>query len=284
MSDKPQEIRYTPAGTGSTLSAIIRSLLDNFIASNNLGYRLATRNIRARYRQSFLGIFWLFLPPIATSFIWIFLNKTRVVTFADTGSNYAVFVIIGTTMWQVFAGSLLAPIQGVNSAKSILTKINFPREAILFSSFYEVVLNSLVGLGIVTITLVISGTFSFTTYLHLLPAFLTLIVIGIMCGLFLLPFTLLFQDIQFALPMLLTFAMYLTPVVYPRPVFSGVDWLFNYNPVGIIIQTARKAVLAESFSVPWNVLVISGGSILLLIAGVVIFKILMEIVIERMGS
>lgn len=57
----------------------ISSIVSNFSRSRDLAWRLLVRDTRAMYRQSLLGYFWLLLPPLATVFVWIFLNKQNLV-------------------------------------------------------------------------------------------------------------------------------------------------------------------------------------------------------------
>jgi lipopolysaccharide transport system permease protein len=284
MRKAATERRYTHEGTGTTFFGILRSIFSELGSSHNLGYRLAVRNIKARYRQSFLGMFWIFLPPIATSAVWILLHNQKLVSFTGQAENYPLFVVIGTTLWQIFSSSVVGPIQAVNAAKGILTKINFPREAVLFTAFYEIMLNALIGIAIITVASLTLGNGLDSTYFHLLGGVVMLIGIGMAVSLFLLPFALLFQDVLFALPTALQFAMYLTPVVYPKPVLSGIDWLFRANPVGVIIQHVREALMHGTFSFDSSLLWITGGTLLALVFGVVLFRIIMEVVIERMGG
>jgi lipopolysaccharide transport system permease protein len=87
------------------------------------------RDISAQYRQSLLGILWAFLPPLITAVIFITLNSRKVINVEETSIPYPVFAIFGTVLWHFFVYSLNAPLRVVTASKSLLTKINFPREA-----------------------------------------------------------------------------------------------------------------------------------------------------------
>jgi lipopolysaccharide transport system permease protein len=93
-----------------------------------LGYRLFLRNVKAKYRQSLLGLFWAFIPPIMTTAVWVFLNGQRIINIDDPGIPYPAFVLTSTLLWSLFAQSLLMPINSVKSGKSMMVKINFPKE------------------------------------------------------------------------------------------------------------------------------------------------------------
>ena len=59
---------------------------------------------------------------------------------------YAAFAMIGTLLWQVFVDALASPSQSLQAAKAMLTKINFPREAVLLGGLAMVLFNFLVRL------------------------------------------------------------------------------------------------------------------------------------------
>jgi lipopolysaccharide transport system permease protein len=105
-------------------------------------------------------------------------------------------------------------------------------------------------------------------------------------GLLLLPISLLYKDVQFALPSLLQFAMYLTPVVYAKPVYKGAAKLMEFNPVTPVLTSARGWLLGmTNIDVPsWHILLVVGISLVLMFIGIILQRITVEILIERMGS
>ena len=107
-----------------------------------------------------------------------------------------------------------------------------------------------------------------------------------MCfGLFLLPFAILYKDIQFALPTFLQIAMYATPVVYATSDFSGVFKLFELNPVSPVLVSAREWLLGlQSMEGLLTLGIIGVVAIVILTAGFILQRIAMEILIERMGT
>ncbi len=276
---------YSPGGTGDNFFAIWRSIIREFWLSHGLGFRLASRNISARYRRSLLGFLWAFLPPIVTSIVWIVLNDQKIVQFGKTDIPYPLFVVCGTTLWQMFTSAVVIPIQTVNASKSILSKINFPREAILINAFYEILFNVVIGMIIIGAMLIYSGINPGFSALLYLPLILQLILIGFTVSLFLLPLSLLYSDVQYLLPTALQFVMYLTPVIYPKPVLTSFEWLFKYNPVGLTLQYIRGGITNSVVDVTTLDFVTVGLATLgLFVVGVVLFRITMEVLIERMGS
>lgn len=283
-SELPLHI-YSSDKKNSSIRTVFKNIRKEFPAAHSLGWRFAERNFKAKYRQSVLGIFWSFLPPIATSILWIVLNKTSVVNFGNVGVPYPLFVLTGTILWSVFSNAMLMPMQVMQANRNILVKINFPREALLVNAFYEIVLNTLFSLIVIVVGIIIfpvhltAGAFLF------FPSVVILIMLGMSFGLLLLPVSILYKDIQFGLPTLLQFAMYLTPVIYPRPEYSGAAKILKLNPVSPVLTNARAWILNMHDVFPvWQVVSIAGIAFILLLLGIFIQRIVIEILIERMGS
>ena len=282
-SDMPVH-RYSASGRSSvfiTLKKIVRE----FPVAHALGFRFAERNIRARYRQSVLGVLWAIVPPLATAAIWIFLNQKNIVTLNHTGSNYPLFVITGTMLWSVFSTAVIMPIQTIQANAPILVKINFPRESLIITAFYEIAFSALISLLIIVAELVIFEVPLSLNTLLFFPAMLVLILLGMCFGLMVLPLALLYKDVQFALPTFLQLAMYATPVVYATTDFSGFSKILAFNPVSPVLTSGRDWLLGVNFIPTIGPLIlITVVSILILIMGMVLQRIAMEILIERMGT
>jgi lipopolysaccharide transport system permease protein len=252
--------------------------------SRGLAWRLFYRDFLARYRKSVLGIFWAFLPPIATGAVFIILQAQNVVNFGKTDVPYPVYVLVGTTLWQLFTESMNAPLQSVKSSKSMLAKINFPREALILSAFYQVLLN----LGIKAI--VIAGVFIYFRIpptMGLLGAFgavLMLIALGFTIGLFLTPVGTLYDDISSALPIVTQIWFFLTPVVYPSPKTFPFSLIATLNPVSPILNGARdlatKGILQDSHLF----FLISIVTLVGLLLAWLLFRLAVTIIVERMSA
>lgn len=262
----------------------IKDIVNDFRYGHSLGRQLFIRDFKALYRQSYLGYVWAFLPPLINSLIWIILNSSKVVKISDTPMPYPVFVIIGTILWQTFSESITEPIRSITVNKSILTKLNFPREAVIISAFYSALANFLIKFVVLAITLSIIGI-NISFYTLLLPVgIIGLILLGFCIGIILLPISLLYNDISKGIPIVLQLFMYLTPVIYPSPSGGFLKKLLVFNPVAPVLNAARNwiaGIPADNIIAFCTVVFIS---LFIIIIGLIIFKIAMPIVIERIGS
>ena len=96
--------------TNRNIPKLIGQSLRDLNASRFLAFQLAKRDITAQYRQSYLGVLWAFIPPIATALVWMFLNSSGTVTLDDSGIPYPVYVFSGTLLWSIITESISSPI------------------------------------------------------------------------------------------------------------------------------------------------------------------------------
>ena len=281
---KDESIVYTPESGIRHPKKLITDFLHNLPQAHALGYRLFLRNLKGMYRQSLLGIFWSVIPPLVTSLIWILLNGQRVVTIDVPGVSYPLFVIIGTTLWQSFAEGVNGPIRGVALGKSMLTKINFPRESLILSGIYEAVFNTLVKIGLLVLVFVVFQQLPTWTTLLGIMGFAALILLGSTIGLLLTPLAMLYNDVQRGITIVLQFAIYLTPVIYPQPESGLVATLMKFNPVAPVLTTTRNLLLGTATPGLPTFFWVSSACLFLFVLGILAYRLVMPVIIERIGS
>ncbi|MBW1795618.1 MAG: ABC transporter permease [Deltaproteobacteria bacterium] len=263
---------------------LLHSMWRDLKTSRELAWRLFVRDISAKYRQSILGVFWAFLPPIVAGLVFIILQSKKVVNFGETDIPYPVFVLVGTTLWQLFTESLNAPLSAVIQAKPMLAKINFPREALIVSAFYQILFSLLIkSVIIVGIFLVFRVQVTFGLLLAPL-AILMLILMGISLGLLLTPLGTLFTDIQSSLMMGTQFLFFVTPVVYPPPQTFPYSLITTLNPVSPILMGARDLLTKGVITNIGPFLVVSCLTLVALFAAWIIYRVALPIIIERMSA
>ena len=168
----------------------------DLVSGWRLGWRLAMRGIRSKYRRSMLGYFWAVLPILATTVIWVVLNASGIVSIQGTGIAYPAFVLINITLWQGFIDSLFCPIHQMESAGSMLTKVNFARESLIFAGLIEVLF-----MFSIRLVLLLAGLLWFGVPLQwailLAPvAIAALMLLGMTLGLLLLPVSMLVENVH----------------------------------------------------------------------------------------
>lgn len=274
---------YTPQSDLLRPRQLLRGMFRDLRNSRELAWRLAVRDLQAQYRQSYLGYFWAFITPLATTLAWIFLNASGVVKVADTSIPYPAYVFTGTMLWQVLVQALQAPMGAISSGKSMLVKLNFPREALILSALIKQLAAAGIKLAILLPAILLLGVVP-DWHLALFPlALLALMLTGMAVGILLVPIGMLYNDIGRIVPLAAQFAMYITPVVFAMPTQGPLVHVFRFNPATPLVLTARAWLTAQETPMLGYFLGVSGAALLLLFFGWVILRITMPAIIERMS-
>ncbi len=275
---------YTPESSLASPGNMLRGMLHDLSASRELAWRLAVRDISAQYRQAFLGILWAFTLPLANTAAWVFLSRAKIVSVGETALPYTVFVFSGSMLWAILMDAINAPLQQTTAAKSMLAKLNFPRESLVISGIYQTLFNA--GIKIILLLCVLPfWGIAPGWHLLLFPiGLLSLLIVGSAIGLLLTPLGLLYTDIGKGMPLLMQFLMYLTPVVFPMPTGAIASTIYTLNPLTPIILTTRNWLTGMPTEFLLSFAVVNAIALVLLVIVWVVFRLSMPILIERMSS
>jgi lipopolysaccharide transport system permease protein len=275
---------YTPDSLLASPLRMVREMLLDLASSRELAWRLMVRDLSAQYRQTFLGFLWAIILPLANTLVWVFLSRSGVVNVSATPLPYPVYVFTGTMLWSILMDALNAPLQIVTASKIMLAKINFPREALVVAGIYQTIVNALIKVTLLLMALLIMEIHLDWSLLLFPIGVLSLILVGTLIGLALTPVGLLYADVGKAIPLLMQFLMYLTPVVFAMPKEGLPATLFKLNPLTPLILTARDWLTGLTPEHLGYFMVVNAVSIVLLFMFWVIFRLAMPILIERIGS
>lgn len=278
------QTRTYQKGNSLSLRRHFRDSLNDIHKSHFLARQLAERDIKAQYRQSYLGILWAFLTPLATAAVWVFLNYSGTIQVTETGIPYPIFAFSGTLLWSIIIEAINSPSQSTNAARGLLSKINFPKEALIVSGIYKLLFNSLVKIILLVVFIFLFGL-GFHWGLLLLPlAILGALLFGTTIGLFLTPIGMLYTDIAKITSMGFSFLMYVTPVVYAMPKEGVMLSIMKANPFTPIILTSRDLLTGASPQFLTYYLIIITACVPLFFLALVIYRISIPIIIERLNA
>lgn len=263
---------------------LFREMGRDLVASRELAWRLLVRDISAQYRQSLFGVLWAFLPPIITAAGLLVARNAGAVNIGETEIPYPAYVIFSMALWQTFVESLSGPIAAVNTAKPMLAKINFPKEAIILAKLGEVFFNFGIKL-ILILGLFIWFQIPVTWSILLAPVGLIhLVILGTGIGLLLAPIGALYGDIAKAIPLIVSPWLLLTPVIYPTPKEGLFATIVNLNPVTPLLVTTRDLATSGLVTNPAGFWVVSGLAFGVLLIAWVWYRLAIPFVVERMSS
>lgn len=233
------------------------------------------RDIKVRYKQTLLGATWAVIQPVLTmvAFYFIFNKIGRVPVDADI--PYPIFSYAALLPWGLFVTALNQASRSLTANHNMITKIYFPRLILPLAS----VLAGLVDFAIASVILV--GLMIYYRYvpaweiLWTLPLFLFLAIITALgVALWLSAINVKYRDVNYVLPFLTQFWMFITPVAYSSAKAVSEQWqlLYSLNPMAGVVNGFRWALLGVGDG-PNTALWISVGiSILVLVSGLFYFR------------
>lgn len=250
-------------------------------AASALSRRMLALNLRARYRTSVLGYLWLLATPVAIASVWIFLHRSGLVFFGDTRVPYPVHVTTGVLLWTAFLRMLNAPLQHLQSSRSILSKIGFPWEALLLSGWGEVLIETVVFLMVILVVYVAFGL-SLIPIVTALPIVAVLLLLGAAIGMLLAPLGLLYEDVPRATSVATYLLFFLTPIIYPVPSEMPALVTVLANPVAILLVTAREVMTAAPVSHTVAAIAAGAGAVMLFLASWITFRLSMPHLVSKL--
>ena len=275
------EIRIYQKENNTKPGKLLKESLKDIWESRFLSRQLAERDIKAQYRQSFFGILWAFITPLLTAAVWIFLNFTGTVSLTDTGIPYPLFVFSGTLLWSIITEAINSPSRSTNGARGLLSKINFPKEALIISGIYKLLFNSGIKIILLVVFVFLFGI-GFHWSLLLLPlAILGALLFGTTIGLFITPIGMLYSDVSNFISIGFRFLMFVTPVLYAIPEEGIMRKFMEWNPLTPIIVTARDMITGTQPEYLLYYLVVMLLCIPLFFLGLLSYRISIPIIVER---
>jgi lipopolysaccharide transport system permease protein len=282
MTEKITE--YTPDGRSNlgffqTLALMFRQTWE----SRELIYQLYKRDFLMMYKKSFFGMGWIILAPLISLVSWFFLKSAGVLQPGETGVPYWVFLLIGTSIWGYFKNLVLSTSKTLTIGQSFINQVYYPHHILLFKQIFEEFTKfSIVFIFSTILIFALGMKLSWTVFLYpflLLPLTLLAASTGLICSVI----SGVTKDIEKILTTVLSFFMFVTPVVYSPDVKNGmVQIILRYNPLTYLLGDARSVFLNESDSFSTEFYIISLVTILLFALFMRWFFVAEERIIEKM--
>ncbi|MCC8022290.1 MAG: ABC transporter permease [Clostridiales bacterium] len=257
----------------------------NFSKYRYLLIELVRKNIRLKYRNSWLGIFWTILQPLLNMMV---LTMVFSGLFGRENSAsvicYPVYLLSGRLIFEFFTQSTKRALRSFRENAAIVKKVYVPKYMYPLSgvlSNYVTFGISLVVLFVVTIFFKLTGFSNGgaiqLTYrvLFIVVPLLILLLLSIGVGLILSTLAVYFRDIEYIYDVLSTLLFYLCPIIYPASMLESQPLVYNiikFNPLYSIIEMLRQCMLYGR-DLSWEfILYPSVAAILALVLGIYLFK------------
>jgi len=230
------------------------------------------RDLKVRYKQTVLGVGWAIFQPFLTMVVFsIFFGNLADVP--SDGVPYPIFSYTALIPWTLFSKALQDASRSLVANSHMITKVYFPRIILPISSVLAGVVDFLIAF-VVLLGMMFYFNITPTVNIWMLPLYLLLALItAIAVGLWLSALNVLYRDINYILPFLTQFWMYLTPIAYPSSMVPE-QWqaIYAINPMTGVVEGFRWALLGTGQPPGLMTLVSAIVAVLLLISGMFYFK------------
>ncbi len=225
---------------------------------------LLAKELKVRYKNTFLGYAWSVLHPLAFALVFFVLFK---IVIRIEVKNYTLFLICGLFPWQWFQNSVNASAFFFLGNSSLVKKVKFPRELLVVTGVMNDLLHFMLSIPVIVIFMIFYGKTPSVSWLWEIPP-LVIVQFLITYGTSLLvaTFNLFFRDLERLTMILTTLWFYVTPVLFPVDMIpEGLKWMVYVNPMGTLIVAWRAVFLGEALPVPL------GGVVILVVLAALIY-------------
>jgi lipopolysaccharide transport system permease protein len=235
---------------------------------------MSWRDIKVKYKQTFLGFAWVVLQPVALMAIFTIL-WLKVMKPAEMEIPYPLFAYSGLILWGLFSSGISGAGESMISNSNIIKKVYFPRIIIPASALLTAIFDFVVTLFILALLIIyyhininilrFSALFSLSIVITTASSFGT--------GLIVSAATIRYRDFRYVMPFVLQAFFFVSPIVYPLSMFSSdsLRTLLSLNPLAGAVTLARASFTGNQ--VDWQI-IYPGAlvTIFLLIAGLTLFR------------
>ena len=235
-------------------------------------YFLVWRDIKVRYKQTAIGTIWAVLQPLLTMMIFA-LVFGRFAKIPSDNVPYPIFAFAGLLPWTYFSQAISRSGMSLVGDANLIRKIYFPRMTIPMSSVISPLVDFALSLAILAVMMV---WYRVTPSWAILasPLFMGLAVLTAFgTSLWLSALNVRYRDVGHAIPFLVQFWMYASPIVYPASIIPKA-WrpFYNLNPMAGVAEGFRWGLLGKQAPDFLGISIGTAVTLILLMSGLVFFK------------
>ena len=227
------------------------------------------KEIRGKYKGSFLGVLWSFVNPLLMALVYAIVFPF---ILRSGPEHYVTYIVIGILPWNFFTTVISQGTFTVLGNAGIIKKVYFPREILPISVATSGLINFIISLPIILIFLLCSGigvsyTIIFLPLVILAQYILSLGIIFITSAI-----NVYIRDAEYIINFFVTMLFYATPILYSSELFGNKAWILSLNPMTTIINSYRDILYSGTLPNFLRLFIVLGVSFLLLLLGILVFR------------
>ncbi len=231
------------------------------------------REVSIKYKQSLMGILWAILMPMLIVFAGIAV-KFVMAKFTGTtlNSTQIATVALKSLPWSFFIAALRFSTVSLTANTPLVTKIYFPKEIFPFSAIFSQLVDFIIALVMLAVILIFLKV-GISVHILLVPLYLFLLLIfALACGMLLSAANLFFRDVKYLVEVIVTFAIFFTPVFYEAKMLGDSGKYLMFNPVAPILEGLNDCVVRHVMPDPQWLLYTTVFSLLSFLLAAAFFK------------
>lgn len=196
------------------------------------------KEVRSKYKNSFLGVLWSFLNPLLQIIVYAVIFSLILVNKQE---HYAIFLCCGLIPWTFFSSAINKSAFTIIENGNIIKKVYFPREIIPISVVTAEAINFLIS-TLIIIAFVIFGGMGISKYILFYPlVFIAQYLVILSIAFIISSVCVYLRDLQHFIGVILQLLFYAAPIVYSQDSIPlEYQWILKYNPMTYIINAYRN--------------------------------------------
>ncbi len=267
-----QQSRSVPTVTIRPSRGWISLQLRDLWEYRELLYFLTWRDVKVRYKQTVLGAAWAIIQPFFTMVVFsIFFG--RLARIPSDNIPYPIFSYAALIPWTFFANGLSQSSNSLVGSADLIKKVYFPRLVVPVSSVISGGVDFALAFTTLLAMMAFYGMWPTVAVVWLPFLLLLALATALGVGLWLSAMNVQFRDVRYAVPFLVQFWMFATPIAYPSSLLSE-PWrtLYGINPMVGVVEGFRWALLGTE-TAPGPIMIVSTiAAVGLLVSGAYYFR------------
>jgi len=247
------------------------------IASRELLWNLTLRELRTKYRRSFLGWTWSLLNTLTTVALYGFVFGVIFKAQAPIGENsgltgFAYFLLCAILPWNFFSMIIMTSMTSMSGNPGLIRRVSFQREVLVFANVGHALVQFGIELLLLVVVLLIAGSPVIPYIPVVIMLALLLAAFGAGIGLALSALAVYFKDLTYLWGIVMQVWFFMTPIVYAPEILDDAlpDWvltILDANAVGHFVAVFRDCLYHARFPSVSNLIMCVVAAIVTLVSG-----------------
>ena len=248
----------------------VKNIFKNIYNYRELLKTKKKKEIRGKYKHSFLGVLWSFLNPLLQLAVYAIIFP---LILKDAQENYVIFLCVALIPWTFFSTVVTQSAAVIINNSNIIKKVYFPREILPISVVTSATVNFLIS-TIIILFFILFYRAGFSWYIVFYP-FILLIQYLLSLGISFLisSLTVYLRDLEHLIGVAIMMLFYATPIAYSSDSIPGeFQFIMRLNPMAYIIDAYRDIFYYQTMPELKSLGILLIITIALVVIGYIVFN------------